>query len=72
MPMMPPPEAACAHISLGSGFIISSDGYILTNDHVVDGADKVTVRLQDRRTFKAKVVGTDKHLRHRPAEGEGA
>ncbi|MEO8747915.1 MAG: Do family serine endopeptidase, partial [Rhodanobacter sp.] len=44
---------------LGSGFIISADGYILTNNHVVAGADKVTVRLQDRRTLTAKVVGTD-------------
>ncbi len=48
------------HVSVGSGFIISSDGYILTNDHVVDHADKVTVRLRDRRVFTAKVVGTDK------------
>jgi serine protease Do len=45
--------------SLGSGFIISADGYILTNDHVVDDADEVKVRLQDRRTFTAKVVGKD-------------
>ena len=58
MPMMPSPEDQ-AHISLGSGFIISSDGYILTNNHVVANADKVTVRLQDRRTLVAKVVGTD-------------
>jgi len=46
--------------SLGSGFIISSDGYILTNAHVVDGADTVTVRLTDKREFKAKVIGADK------------
>lgn len=46
--------------SLGSGFIISSDGYILTNAHVVDGADEVTVRLTDKREFKAKTIGTDK------------
>ncbi len=46
--------------SLGSGFIISSDGYILTNAHVVDSADKITVRLTDKREFKAKVVGADK------------
>lgn len=46
--------------SLGSGFIISSDGYILTNAHVVDGADKITVRLTDKREFKAKVIGADK------------
>jgi len=45
--------------SLGSGFIISADGYILTNDHVVDDADEVKVRLQDRRSFTAKVVGKD-------------
>ena len=43
----------------GSGFIVSADGYILTNNHVVEGADQVTVRLLDRREFKAKVVGTD-------------
>ncbi|HET8634163.1 MAG TPA: trypsin-like peptidase domain-containing protein [Gemmatimonadales bacterium] len=43
----------------GSGFIVSADGYILTNNHVVAGADKVTVRLQDEREFVAKVVGTD-------------
>jgi serine protease Do len=43
----------------GSGFIVSTDGYILTNNHVVEGADKVTVRLFDRREFEAKVVGAD-------------
>ena len=58
MPMMPSPQEQ-EHTSLGSGFILSSDGYILTNNHVVDGADTVTVRLQDRRTLTAKVVGTD-------------
>ncbi len=58
MPMMPSPQEQ-KHTSLGSGFIISSDGYILTNNHVVDHADKVTVRLQDRRTLTAKVIGTD-------------
>jgi len=46
--------------SMGSGFIISADGYILTNAHVVDGADEVTVRLTDKRDFKAKVIGTDR------------
>ncbi len=45
--------------SLGSGFIASADGYVLTNAHVVDGADKVTVKLSDSREFAAKVVGTD-------------
>lgn len=58
-PDMQPPGGG-EHTSVGSGFIISSDGYILTNNHVVDHADKVTVRLQDRRTLTAKVVGTDK------------
>jgi serine protease Do len=43
----------------GSGFIVSGDGYILTNNHVVAGADKVTVKLYDKREFTAKVVGTD-------------
>jgi serine protease Do len=46
--------------SLGSGFIISGDGYILTNAHVVDGADEVTVRLTDKREFKARMIGADK------------
>ncbi|EKD97446.1 MAG: hypothetical protein ACD_23C00922G0002 [uncultured bacterium] len=46
--------------SLGSGFVISADGYILTNAHVVDGADEVTVRLTDKREFKAKTIGSDK------------
>ena len=46
--------------SLGSGFIISSDGIILTNAHVVADAEEVTVRLTDKREFKAKVLGTDK------------
>jgi len=45
---------------LGSGFIISGDGLILTNAHVVDGAQEVTVKLTDRREFKAKVLGSDK------------
>ncbi|HEY4112150.1 trypsin-like peptidase domain-containing protein [Puia sp.] len=43
----------------GSGVIISNDGYIVTNNHVVDGADDVTVTLSNRKSFKAKVVGTD-------------
>lgn len=45
--------------SLGSGFIISSDGYIITNNHVVKDADEVIVRLSDRREFKATLIGAD-------------
>ncbi|MET0047434.1 MAG: DegQ family serine endoprotease [Sedimenticola sp.] len=46
--------------SLGSGFIISEDGYLLTNNHVVEEADEVLVRLSDHREFTAKVIGKDK------------
>ena len=46
--------------SLGSGFIISADGYVMTNAHVIDGADEVTVKLLDKREFRAKVIGADK------------
>src|SRR5579885_3432403 len=46
--------------ALGSGVIVRSDGYILTNDHVIDGAEEISVDLVDRRTFKAKLVGADK------------
>jgi serine protease Do len=45
--------------SLGSGFILSEDGYVVTNSHVVEDADEIFVRLVDRREFKAEVVGTD-------------
>jgi len=46
--------------SLGSGFVISGDGYILTNAHVVSDADEVIVKLSDKREFKAKIIGADK------------
>ena len=46
-------------VSMGTGFLISGDGYVLTNHHVVDGADSVTVKLSDRREFKARVIGSD-------------
>jgi serine protease Do len=46
--------------SLGSGFVVSPDGYVITNHHVVKDADEIVVRLQDRRELVAKVVGSDK------------
>jgi len=46
--------------SLGSGFIVDENGYIITNNHVVRDADEIIVRLTDRREFSAKVIGTDK------------
>ena len=45
--------------SMGSGFVISADGYIVTNNHVIEGADQIQVRLNDRREFDAEVVGAD-------------
>lgn len=59
MPQFNQPQPRRKESSLGSGFILSEDGYILTNNHVVEGADKVMVRLIDRREFEAKVIGLD-------------
>ncbi len=57
---MPSPENAPPSHGIGSGFIVSADGYVLTNAHVVADASEVTVRLTDRREFAAKVIGVDK------------
>lgn len=46
--------------TMGSGFVISSDGYILTNHHVIDGADKIQVQFSDRREYAAALVGSDR------------
>ena len=54
------PQAPRREGGMGSGVIVRQDGYILTNQHVVDGAEEVTVELTDGRSFEAKVVGTDK------------
>lgn len=58
-PGAPDDEAGPQAMSIGTGFLISADGYLLTNHHVVDGADEVRVTLSDRREFTAKVVGSD-------------
>jgi serine protease Do len=60
-PQMPrAPQGGQIMRGLGSGFIVSPDGVIITNAHVVDGAEEVIVRLTDRREYKAKVLGVDK------------
>ena len=56
---IPRPHGGGQRVSMGSGFVISADGYVLTNNHVVDGAENVTVTLSDRRVLDAKVVGSD-------------
>ena len=56
----PQPQEEEVQRGVGSGFIISNDGLVLTNAHVVEGADEVMVTLTDRREFKAKVLGADK------------
>jgi serine protease Do len=56
----PGPAPRSESRSLGSGFVISPDGYVLTNSHVVDAADEITVKFTDKREFKAKLIGADK------------
>jgi len=56
----PPQQDEQVPRGVGSGFIISGDGYVLTNAHVVEGADEVFVTLTDKREFKAKIIGSDR------------
>jgi serine protease Do len=58
VPGMPDPRQPDRR-GAGSGFIIESDGYIVTNHHVIDGADEIIVRMADRREYKAELVGSD-------------
>lgn len=53
------PRGPQGGLSFGTGFLISADGYLLTNHHVVDNASKIRVRMSDRREFEAKLVGSD-------------
>ncbi|MDB5815332.1 MAG: peptidase Do family protein [Rhodocyclales bacterium] len=59
MPQQPRNRPDRIQRGVGSGFIITSDGYVMTNHHVVEGADEVIVKLTDKREFKAKVIGSD-------------
>ncbi len=59
-PRRPPTPRDEDEESLGSGFIVSADGYILTNAHVIDAADEIVVRLVDKREFRAHLIGVDK------------
>ena len=59
-PQQPTPEGEPQQRGVGSGFILSADGYVMTNAHVVEGAEEVIVTLTDKREFKAKTIGSDK------------
>ena len=58
---LPAPNAPRPHMGTGSGFIVSADGYIVTNHHVVKDADRITIHLADDREFDAELVGSDSH-----------
>jgi len=59
-PQQPTPEGEPQQRGVGSGFILTGDGYVMTNAHVVEGAEEVIVTLTDKREFKAKTIGSDK------------
>ena len=59
-PGQPAPDAEPQQRGVGSGFILSADGYVMTNAHVVEGSDEVFVTLTDKREFKARIIGSDK------------
>lgn len=59
-PRQPAPEGEPQQRGVGSGFILSADGYVMTNAHVVEGAEEVFVTLADKREFKAKLIGSDR------------
>ena len=59
-PQQPAPDSEPQQRGIGSGFILNAEGYVMTNAHVVDGADEVIVTLTDKREFKARIIGADK------------
>ncbi|MFT3664780.1 DegQ family serine endoprotease [Piscinibacter sp.] len=59
-PQQPQPDAEPQQRGIGSGFILSADGYVMTNAHVIEGADEVFVTLTDKRELKARVIGSDR------------
>jgi serine protease Do len=59
-PRQAPPDEEAQPSGVGSGFVLTADGFIMTNAHVIDGADELLVTLPDKREFKARVIGSDK------------